>query len=478
MKISKFNIEAELCKRSYYYFVKYMWNTIESCDFEDNWHIKCICDHLQAVEEGKIKRILISIPPRNSKSLLANIFFSAWYFLRQPKKSNINVSYGNTLSVAQGQLSRELINSETFQKVWKFHYPDIKVSSQENSKSVLGNSYGGKTQRTSVTSALTGLGSTSYIVCDDILNAAQSTSKAKLEELRAFWEKAIFSRFSDQIQGRMIVIAQRLHELDNIGLILENTEISKTYDKIIIPMEYTGENQIESSIGWKDPRTEVGELLNPSRFPLEVVEDIKNTLGNLNYSQQYQQKPISDAGSIFKRESLTFVKDINNNDIVKTIIAYDLAVATTKTADFTAGCVMNLMKNGTYIISEIIQEKVSTDAREELIKQTAIRYGHKVETYVEIQPGVGKSLLVYTQKNCAPYIVKGVKPLGNKESRCESLAIGFESGNVKILVADWNHKFIQELIGFPNAAHDDMVDASAYAYNNLALTQKSSAGVW
>jgi predicted phage terminase large subunit-like protein len=141
--------------------------------------------------------------------------------------------------------------------------------------------------------------------------------------------------------------------------------------------------------------------------------------------------------------------------------------------DFTAGVLMGV-RAGTYYVIDVRRDRLSTYAREDLIKQTAQldkqAYGPKVVTWIEQEGGSGgKDSAVSTVRNLAGLVVRVERPSADKVTRAEPMSAQAEVGNVRLVLADWNEAFLSELHGFPMGAHDDQVDASSGAFNRLAL---------
>ncbi len=117
-------IDGELAKREFREFVRLAWSQAEPAyPFLPNWHIDAIADHLQAVTEGQIQRLLINIPPGHAKSLMVSVLWPAWIWAREPKWRGIFCSYGAELAIRDSVRCRAVITSpwyrETFQPTWK-----------------------------------------------------------------------------------------------------------------------------------------------------------------------------------------------------------------------------------------------------------------------------------------------------------------------------------------------------------------------
>ena len=206
-------------KRSLKEFTKRAWPTIEpGRDFYDNWHIDAVSEHLQAIVEGDIKRLIINIPPRHMKSISVAVVLPAWTWATQPDKKFLYASYAGSLSIRDSVKCRRLIDS----KWYKEHFGDaFKLTSDQNQKQRFENNKTGQRIATSVDGALTGEGG-DIIVIDDPHNVREAESSAVRESVLDWWDQAMQTRLNDPKTGAFVIIMQRVHENDLTGHILRN----------------------------------------------------------------------------------------------------------------------------------------------------------------------------------------------------------------------------------------------------------------
>lgn len=288
----------DLYERSFYDFAKAAWEHVDNAQYKDNWHVEAICLHLQAIVEGKINRLLINIPPGAAKSMLANVLFPAWVWARDPRKQIINTSFSLEQSTRDTVKSRRLINSEWFQSFWP-----VKLQEDQNQKAKYENTKGGFREAKPY-SNITG-SRANIVIVDDPLSVELANSAAeRLAAQRIFWN-AVQSRLNDRMNDAIICIMQRVHEEDVAGTILEKNESRKGkhgyYEHLCIPMEYDG-NDRTTSIGWKDPRTEVGEPFFPALFPKEDIAATKADMGPIAFAGQYNQTPAPVGDGFLRRD--------------------------------------------------------------------------------------------------------------------------------------------------------------------------------
>jgi hypothetical protein len=323
-------------------FVEAAWPSIDNSEFCTNWAVEALCEHLQAVTEGEISRLLVNYPPRCSKTLISSVCWPAWTWARRGRdyRSGSGVkflcsSYGHQLSIQNSNLCRRLILSPWFQERWGDKF---ELRQDQNTKSQFDNDRGGSRLATSVGGSLLGLGG-DIIVVDDPHNTETVESEAERETVTSWWSELSSTRLNDPKQAAIVVIMQRLHEEDVSGKILSGAE---DWTHLCIPMEYDPQRHCVTSIGWHDPRglDEDGEplvtsedpdarrilyqerdglLMWPERFGPAEVARIKAGLGPYMASGRLQQSPQPKAGGIFKRE---WWKDWNDGNNKFPVLSY------------------------------------------------------------------------------------------------------------------------------------------------------------
>lgn len=301
------DILAELdrveCEESLYDFLMSGWQYIDPAPFTPGWVIEAVAEHLQAVCDGEIRRLLINIPPRCSKSSLTSVAFPAWVWAQRyrsptsgPGVQFLHASYAQSLSLRDSVKCRRLIESPWYQRLWGERFG---LTGDQNTKTRFDNTLGGSRLSTSVGSALTGEGG-SIIVVDDPNAAQEAFSEATIESTIEWWDGALSTRLNDPKTGAFIVIQQRLSEEDLTGHILSKEADNWTH--LCLPMRYEPERSYVTSIGWQDPRTEAGELLWPERFGEPEVVTLEKQMGPWTAAGQLQQRPEPKGGGIIKRD--------------------------------------------------------------------------------------------------------------------------------------------------------------------------------
>jgi predicted phage terminase large subunit-like protein len=304
------NAEAQLldidrvdCEESLYVFLKSAWKYIDPAPWIDGWAVDAICQHLQAVVDGQIKKIIINCPPRIGKSNCVSVAFPAWTWA-QPLDTPTSgagvpflyASYADKLSLRDSVKCRRLIESSWFQLRWGARF---QLVSDQNTKSRFTNDKGGERLITSIGAGVTGEGGN--IICIDDPNAANDIgSEASMQEVIDWWQTTMPTRVNNQEYAAWIIIQQRLAEDDLTGHILEHEADGWTH--LCLPGRYEPERSFHTVIGWKDPRSEPDELLWPERFSEAALKHLERTMGPYTFAGQIMQRPEPKGGGIIKRE--------------------------------------------------------------------------------------------------------------------------------------------------------------------------------
>jgi hypothetical protein len=294
-KLSPDVLNAELAKRSMHEFIKQCWTTLEPGRvYKDNWHIQAICEHLEAVISGDIRKLIINIPPRHMKSLTCDVAFPCWAWLQKPHLQFMFASYASSLAIRDSVKCRRLINSSFYQNL----EPGFEISTDQNQKQRFENSMNGHRISTSVGGALTGEGG-DIIVLDDPHNVKDAESEAVRNNTLDWWDTAVQSRLNDPKTGAFIIIMQRVHQNDLTGHILKNALPEDGWYHLCVPAEYEAHHPhpftpapLPSITVTEDPRHEEGALLWPQRFGQKEI-DSHFVLCLYHLGRVYHRQPLS-----------------------------------------------------------------------------------------------------------------------------------------------------------------------------------------
>jgi predicted phage terminase large subunit-like protein len=454
-------IEAEVARRSLRRYLEAIWPIVEpATTFTGGFHIDAIAEHLEAVTARQIRNLVISIPPRHTKSLLASIAWPTWTWATDPSLRFLTASYSAALSLEHAVLSRRVIESDWY----RAHFPGVVLTTDQNVKSHYENTDRGYRMATSVGGTVTGRGG-DFLITDDPHNLEEVYSEPIRTSVTDWYRKVWSSRLNDPKRGCRVVIMQRGHEKDLAGVLIESGE----YEHLCLPTEYNPKKSIVTSIGWRDPRTEPGQLLCPERFGAAENAQAKATLGSMDYAAQHGQDPQPEGGHLFKREWFSRIVDVLPADVVTWCRGWDGAASDGK-GDWTVGLKMGRTSGGQYVVAHIERGQFGPAEADRVLKSTAEMDGLACRQREEEEGGSsGKKVSASHAILLAGYDYRAERATGDKMTRARPFRAQCEAGNVLLLKAAWNRAYIDELCGFPFGDHDDQVDASSLAFNELAL---------
>jgi predicted phage terminase large subunit-like protein len=446
--------------------VEQAWPVVEpGATYVPNWHIAEICRHLEAVRDGTMKQLLITIPPGHMKSRLVSVFWPAWMWLHRPDWRVIFASYSHDLALRDSVHCRMVVTSEWYQQA--FH-PTWTLAGDQNVKSYFSNTATGSRMALGVGGGATGFRG-DCIVVDDPLNAKDQLSEAARKTALFWWDHAFANRLNDLRTGARVVIMQRLHEEDLAGHLLEQGG----WDHLCFPSRFVPERRSVTSLGIADPRTERGELLFPARFPEDVLQQEEARLLETGFASQHQQQPAPETGAMFKVDRLEIIDALPTN-IVARCRFWD-AAGTPDGGDWTVGLLMAKTADGKYIVEDIVRGQWGSEDVDRQMLNTARTDGKAVEIGEEEEPGSSGKAVIKTHANLlAGFTYRGAKATGDKQTRAKPFAAQVNVGNVQVFRhpqtgSPWIKAYLNEMKLFPFGKHDDQVDGSSGAFHRLTL---------
>lgn len=456
---SEIELDRAISAQSFAGFVRAAWHVLEPVSpLKWGWSLDAICDHLEAVTAGEVKRLLINVPPGCMKSLLVGVLWPAWEWgpKGRPGTRYLGTAHKQDLAVRDNLKCRRLIQSDWYQQRWP-----IKLTGDQNAKTKFENDSTGFREAMAFGSMTGSRGD--RVLLDDPLSVDHANSDADLKSAEITFTEALPTRVNND-ESAIVVIMQRLNEKDTSGIIIKR---DLGYTHLCLPMRFEAERRCITSIGFRDPREHDGELLFPERFPEETVRGLEKTMGSYAAAGQLQQRPAPREGGMFKKAWFPIVRAVPAG--TKFVRGWDLA-ATEGAGDWTAGVKIGRQKNGRFIIASVVRDQKSAAGVERLLTNTASQDGYLCEQSLPQDPGqAGKQQVSYYIGKLAGYTAHATTESGDKETRANPLSAQAEAGNVDILEGDWNDTFLDELCVFPNGEHDDQVDGASRAFNTLAL---------
>ena len=457
-------LEKKLCELSFYEFFKRAWHIIEpSIPLSTNWHHKYLCDILQEEAERitankpKTKDIVINIPFRSTKSILVTVMFPVWTWIKNPKLRFITASYSADLSIEHATRSRDIITSDWFKNRWGdiFH-----IKKDQNLKARYENNFMGVRRATSVGGTVTGQGG-DFLIVDDPVSPQHAASEIERENANEWYRTTFYSRLNNPLTGVRIVIMQRIHENDLSGFLIGHESRMK-YKHICIPAELSKDlkptaledNYDENGLFWSD------------RFSRDILDDYKQALGSYGYAGQLMQTPTPiDSGMIkidwFKIDNTKYFDE-------KTVVDFviDPAYTANEKNDPSALLAYTFRENKWQIIDCINVRKEFPDLIK-FIQQWVVKNGYTNRSRIYVEPKAsGKSIVQTLKKETGLNVREDKPPSKDKVARVSDVSASLESGRVSLLKGKWNEEFLNQLVRFPAAKHDDMVDCLVMAVNN------------
>lgn len=447
--------EGELARRSLYEFFKMAVPILyPAVKWDFNWHFKIVCDELQETTERmlrgepKERDLIFNLPFRSGKSILINIIYPTWLWIKQPSLSVISVSATEALATRFSHQSKILIESPWFIERFK----EIKLRSDSKSKLDYLNDKGGRRTAFGINSSVIGSGC-NIMILDDPQTPEDSTPTALRNTLTTY-QDTLYSRLDDPDIGFRVLLQQRISEGDLTEELL--TMNPDGYKNICIPARLSKDLNPPELIHYYDEQG----LFWPDRFSDKVLLNFENTLRPNAYSSQLMQRPSPEEGNIIKRihfqiEKIEYLNDKN--------IQWELIIDTAYTKD-TRNDPSALMLVGRYentmIIRKVWQVWKEFNDLLSFIKEISKTYNVRLIRIEKISSGIliFQELKRQTQIPILP-LTPGTK---DKLTRVQSILPQLESGRCVLIKDSWNTDFINECILFPYGKYDDKVDCLFY----------------
>lgn len=455
--------------------------------FVSEWFHEIIAETLEGaltdMLAGKKVRIILSIPPRHGKTEIASKKFPAWALGKHPELKFILSTYGADLSEKIGLGTRDIINSEQYQTIFPgtILRPDVKAKAKWAIALTEGdklNLPGGTYTAVGVGGAVTGTGANIIILDDVMKDRAEAESELQRDAAWEYYRSTLYSRLEGF--GAVIVIMQRWHMDDLVGRLLEER------DRLIAAKESYDDWQIinfpaiaEQDEYYKEKLVrKKGEPLWLSKFPLPVLENIRQVAGVVHWSSQFQQDPILSENQEFKKN---LFKYYDEETLPAKYLTYhtviDPAISQKKEADNTVILTIGKEVNGPNIYR--IREdaaKLTPQQTVDLIFLHQATYNSSVhlET-VAYQLALKYAILEQQKKSGRYFMVNEIKTTGNKEIRIRGLLPLYDAGVIFHKKSDVEYE--RELLSFPRGKHDDRIDSMSLAIGSLENTGGNFAKV-
>jgi predicted phage terminase large subunit-like protein len=462
-------VKAERARRSLHYFFRHFaWPVLQpATEFKDNWHIGAICEHLEAIKLGQIRKLIINMPFRMLKSSLVSQTFPAWLWLDKPSTQFLTASYAKEVATRDAVDSRRIIDSDAYQAAYGNRF---QLTTDQNVKTRYENDKRGTRTITSTDGYGTGFGGDIRIV-DDPVSAKEADSPLALAASVEWWRGTMATRANDPETGASIIVHQRLNSNDLTGYCLAN---ETGWEHLVLPFRYDKALSKTTKLGFVDPRTVEGELIHPERIGEETAKDLEKTLGSYHVQAQMQQNPEPRGGIIFKRDHWKFYKALPAQ-FDEIVLSADCTFKDLQSSDYVAIQVWGRIGANHYLLHRV-KEHLGFSATCQTIRTVKALYPKAVAVLVEDK--ANGSAVIETMSSEIGGII-AITPDGGKVARAYAMQPDQEAGNVYLpgpSLMPGVEIFLSEVSAFPGVAHDDETDAMTQ-YVNWARARVKSMGL-
>jgi predicted phage terminase large subunit-like protein len=436
---------------NFYAFYRLVFPTLApEASFSASPHFRVLARALEKVAKGESRRLLIAIPPRHGKSILASVALPAWILGRDPTRKIICASYGEQLSKDFSNRFRDLLRSQNYQAV----FPATRIDQGGASLAEVRTSAKGYRLATTVQGPATGKGAHLAIV-DDPFKAAEAGSESVRNAVYDWFKGSLMTRFDKPAEGGMIVIQQRLHQDDLIGRLRDEGG----WDYLEMPAECI-ERQVFDLGDGESWIFEPGDLLFKERFDQAALEQLALDLGEAQYNAQILQRPMPPGGALFKLKHFQRYEQLPP---AFELIAqsWDPAVVDTETAAFTVCTTWGIVDRKLYLI-DVFRKRLDFYQIEPAI--VSMREKYNAGAVVIETSGVGRAIgnaLLKREKTRT--WMQPVEPRLGKVERALAQTPKIERKRVFLPIsAPWLETFENEIAAFPMSKFADQVDSMVH----------------
>ena len=444
------------CENDLLFFTRYLYKENTRRNFIVAPHFVHIANTLTDVFNGKIKRLIINIPPRYGKTELGIKCFIAWCLLKNPQSKFIHLSYSDNLALDNSSQTKEYIESDAFQMLMP-----MTLKKDAQSKSKWFNELGGGVYATSAGGAITGFGAgvtdsdcfSGAILIDDPLKPDDAFSEVKRKAVNERFNNTIRSRVNDR-NTPIIVIMQRLHEDDMSGFLL-NGGSGEEWVHLCLPA--LDENN-KPLWGEKHSFAELEALRQADRY---------------TFAGQYMQTPSPEEGGEWRKE---WFEIVDKKEVPLDALKWELFIdgAYTKdTANDPTGLQIGAKWGNDYVILSSIDKYLELPELVKFIPEFIKASGVKVNLSLVEPKASGKSL-AQTLRSQSGINIAEIKSQFVNSSKIECARICspyIEGGRVKLIKGVWNDSFLTQVAVFPNGKHDEHVDLTCYGIDRNLINR-------
>ena len=430
----------EACQKDFLTFVKTVWP-----EFIAGRHHKIIAEKLERVARGELKRVIINMAPRHTKSEFASFLFPAWMMGRNPKMKIIQATHTTELAVNFGRKTKNLIDSDEYKTI----FPDVKLAADSKASGRWDTSAGGMYYAVGVGSNLAGRGG-DLVIIDDPHSEQTAMSANGFEDAWDWYTGGPRQRL--QPGGSIVLVQTRWSEKDMTGQLIKQMGKDPKADQwevIELPAIFDDETPC-----W------------PEFWSLEDLSAVRASIPPSKWNAQYQQNPTGEENAIIPRDWWNKWEGKTVPQLQYVIQSYDTAFSKRETADFSAittwGVFYPIEGEGPHLIL-LDSKKGRWDFPE--LKQLAFDQWKFWDPDTVIVEAKASGLpLTHELRNVGIPVVNFTPSKGNdKLTRVHSVSPLFEAGMVWAPDEAFADELIEEVAAFPNGEYDDLVDSMTQA---------------
>jgi predicted phage terminase large subunit-like protein len=445
VKVYQAAVEREKAQVSFMEYVKMMWP-----GFVHGRHHALMAKKFEAIAKGEMKRVIINMPPRHTKSEFASYLLPSWFLGLHPAKKVIQCSNTADLAVGFGRKVRNLVDSEQYASV----FPGVKLRQDSKAAGRWATNKNGEYFAIGVGGTVTGKGA-DLLIIDDPHSEQEAALAAGNPEIYQKVYEWYTSGPRQRLQpgGAIVIVMTRWGEADLTGRVLQDAmkrEKGEEWELIELPAIMPSGNPL-----W------------PEFWSIDELEALKEELPVSKWNAQYQQKPTGEEGALVKREWWKIWERERPPRCEYVIQSWDTAFTKSERSDYSACTVWGVFhmdedpKNVNVILLEAYQERLEFP---ELKEKAFEMYNIWEPDTCIIEAKAAGSPLIFEMRRMGVPVQEYTPVRGNdKFVRINSVTDLFRSGKVWAPDTRWAHELIEQMASFPNAAHDDLVDSSTQA---------------
>lgn len=474
------------CEQSLAEFVRHAWHVVEpTTELVWNWHLDVLCGYLEAVWDGRVKKLVVNIPPGTMKSLIIMVFFPAWGWTKKPGYRYLCGTNDGTLATRDALRMRQVVSSEWYQGHWS---DKVRLSNEQADKGLFANASRGHRESQGILAKVTGKRGDMLLI-DDPHDTKQVESEVQRDAVIEAFDMAWSSRRNDLENSPIIIVMQRVHHADLTARVMTK----RGWVCLAIPMRYDPDITYDPSndIGrpdLADPRVEPGELMFPRKFPESAVKDLEADLGTYGTAGQLQQSPTPKGGGILKPSLMRVWPNNKPLPPLQYILqSYDTAFTKDTANDPTACSVWGIFffegRNNAMLIDCWQDYMEYPELRTRVIRDWGSRYcGDKkdpankprqADLCLIEKKGSGQSLLQDLRTTQVRFVEYN-PGLADKVARAHLITPLLDGGVIWVpeskggeVWATWATWLQKQMERFPNDDHDDGVDTVTQALRYL-----------